>query len=135
MANEVLKYATVIKEIYLDSFGHMNNAQYLSLFEEARWDGISKRGYGLQKIRETSLGPVMLEVTVKWLKELLARQEIVITTQVTSYEGKICKLHQEIVRGTDVCATGDFTLALFDLKARKIIGPTPDWLKAIGLHS
>ena len=34
-------YHTQIKEKDLDTLGHVNNAKYLELFEEARWDFIT----------------------------------------------------------------------------------------------
>ena len=40
--NEVFEYELVIKECHLDSFGHVNNAIYVQLYEEARWDFITK---------------------------------------------------------------------------------------------
>ena len=64
MAGKVFYYPILVKEIYLDTFGHMNNATYLTLFEEARWDILTKNGYGLQKIQETGLGPTILELKV-----------------------------------------------------------------------
>src|SRR5579864_8644527 len=43
-----------IGESQLDSFGHLNNARYLELFEQARWDVITERGSALvfQPIRD-----------------------------------------------------------------------------------
>ena len=46
----VFTYPVTIKEVYLDTFGHMNNAMYLTLFEEARWEFITQRGFGLKTI-------------------------------------------------------------------------------------
>jgi acyl-CoA thioesterase FadM len=55
----------VISESHLDSFGHLNNARYLELFEQARWDLITERGFGLDTIRRTRTGPTILEVEMK----------------------------------------------------------------------
>lgn len=128
----VFSYPVTILETYLDVFGHMNNTTYLTLFEEARWDYITKNGYGLKEIRKTGLGPVILEIRLSFLKELLLRDEIVIETTVVSYERKICKLLQKMKRNETVCCTAEITIGLFDLKERKLVMPTPEWLKAIG---
>jgi len=129
----IFSYPILIKEIYLDSFGHVNNAQYLTLFEEARWEWISRNGYGLPKIKETGLGPTILELKVRYLKELCLREEVVIQTRLLSYERKIGKIQQEILRGEEQCCVAEFTIALFDLKARKLVAPTPEWLRALGV--
>lgn len=60
----------LISEAHLDSFGHLNNARYLELFEQARWDLITERGFGIDTIRQTGTGPVILEVSVRFLREL-----------------------------------------------------------------
>ncbi|MGZ3689852.1 MAG: acyl-CoA thioesterase [Pseudobdellovibrio sp.] len=127
-------YDMTIKEHHLDSYRHMNNAMYLSLYEEARWEFISGRGYGYQTVHETGLGPVILEVNVKFLKELTAREQIKITFEMISYEGKIFKLKQQMIKSNgDVASEAVFTGGFFDLKNRKLILPNDQWLKAIGL--
>lgn len=133
MISKVFLYPATIKEIYLDTFGHMNNAMYLTLFEEARWQLITDNGYGLKKITETRIGPTVLEAKLTFMKELLVRDDIIIETQLTSYEGKIGKLVQKMKRDTDICCVAEFVFGLFDLKQRKLILPTQDWLRAVGL--
>lgn len=130
---ETHRYSILIKEVDLDVYGHVNNATYLVYFEEARWDFITKNGYGLKKIQETGLGPVILEMNVKYQKELCLRDEVVIESKPLSYHKKISKLSQVMLRGGEVCCTAEFTIGLFDLKMRKLILPTDDWLKGFGI--
>ena len=131
--NKKYLYPIIIKETYLDLFGHVNNAMYLTLFEEARWDFITKNGYGLQKIQETGEGPMLLDIQLKFIKEIRTRDEIVIESSLLSYEKKIGKLSQEMNRKGEICCTVTMTFGLFSLKERKLILPTPAWLKAMGL--
>jgi acyl-CoA thioester hydrolase len=134
LSNKVFSYPLIIQEIYLDTFGHVNNACYLTLFEEARWDLITKNGYGLKKIQETGLGPTILEIKLAFFKELRLREKIVIETQMISYEKKIGKLSQKMIRDGDVCCTAELVIALFSLTKRKIVSPTPEWLAAVGIQ-
>lgn len=132
-SSPIFEYPLLIREAHLDTFGHVNNAVYLQLLEEARWEIITENGYGIQKIRESKLGPVILDVHLSFLRELTLRQKIVIHTQMESYEGKICKLRQWISNESkEICAEARFTLALFDIVRRKLIDPTPEWLAALG---
>ncbi len=126
-------YSLLIKENHLDAFGHVNNATYLTLFEEARWNFVTKNGYGMQKMIETGLGPVILEIKIRFLKELLLGDEMTIQTQLLSYKGKVGVIQQKMLRGTEICCEAEFTIGLFNLKDRKMITPTPEWLKAIGI--
>lgn len=127
------QYELVIKEHHLDSYGHVNNATYLALFEEARWELITQRGYDYQHVHKTGMGPVILEVNMKFMKELVLRETIKISFEMISYEGKIFKLKQKIIKPNgDIACEALFTGGFFDLKARKLILPNEEWLKAVG---
>lgn len=127
-------YSLIIKETHLDTFGHVNNAVYLTLFEEARWDFINKNGYGVEKIKETGLGPTILHIDVSFSKELKARDEIIIESELVFYKKKIGRLVQKMIRADEICCTSEFTIGLFDVKERKLVLPTAEWLSAIGFN-
>jgi thioesterase-3 len=132
--NTIAEYAVLIREHHLDTFGHVNNAVYLELFEEARWEVISSRGYGIETIKTTGLGPTLLDVHLKFMKELRLREQIVIKTQLVSYEGKVALLGQWIENAAGVrCCEAEFKIGLFDTRQRKLVLPTPEWLKALGI--
>lgn len=134
---EALKSVKVlIRETQVDLIGHMNNATYMQIFEDARWDALTERGYGIDKIRATKLGPVILGMEVKFLKEILVREEITVTTELIEYVDKIGKLRQKMIKadGTIACDV-EMIFGLFDMKARKLVLPTPEWEHAIGLRN
>lgn len=138
MSTQKFEYEVLIRETHIDTFGHVNNAQYLTLFEEARWEIISARGFGLKEIRERGLGPVVLEVNLRFSKEIHLRQKIRIVSEVQGApevnRGKTLKMNQTMFNENgDVCCLGEFTFGLFDLRTRRLISPTPEWLKAIGV--
>jgi acyl-CoA thioester hydrolase len=127
-------YEVIIRESHLDSFGHVNNAAYLTLFEEARWDFITRNGYGLKKVQELQQGPVVLELGIKFRKEITLREKIKITLELLDYKGKISHFKQEMIKEDGAVATElTLTFGLFDLKTRRLIEPTDLWKKAIGL--
>lgn len=128
------EYRVTIRESHLDTFGHVNNAVYLSLYEEARWEWITQNGYGLKQVQELKKGPVILDVTLKFLKELHLREEIRIVSQTQPYKGKIGILTQKMINAKgEVASEATFTVGFFDLELRKLIAPTPEWLHAVGL--
>lgn len=126
-------YPILIKKAYLDIFGHVNNAKYLTLFEEARWDFITKNGFGIKKMKEEGTGPTILEINIRYLKELCLGDKVIIETQLLSYEGKIGKIKQRMLRGEEVCCVAHFTIGLLNLKKRKLIIPSAEWLQAFGM--
>lgn len=126
-------HEVLIRESHLDSFGHMNNAAYLVLFEEARWELITRNGYGYGKVKETRKGPIVLELTMKFRKEITLRERIRIMSRFVDYKGRIGRFHQEMRKedGT-LAAELDLVMGLFDLETRKLIDPTPEWRQGMG---
>jgi thioesterase III len=134
MLGAVHEYELVIREQHLDTFGHVNNAKYLEILEEARWDLVTRNGYGLAEVMRRRIGPTILELNMKFQRELRNRQRITIRSWTESYVGKIGRFVQQIVDAEgNLCCETLFTIGLFDLTARKLIPPTPEWVKAIGL--
>jgi acyl-CoA thioester hydrolase len=128
-----MAYEVLIRESHVDSLGHMNNATYLALYEEARWQLITERGFGFKEIQKIQQGPVILDVTVRFLKEIRLREKIAITTELVKYEGKVGQLKQQMVKEDgSVASEALFTFGLFDMKLRKLIDPTEAWQKAVG---
>lgn len=131
----VHEFVARVEERHLDMFGHVNNAAYLELFEQARWDLITRNGFGRAEVEKTGLGPTLLEVTVRFKREIRGAGPVTIRTRTLSYKGKIGRLEQVMISdgGVEACAA-EFVIALFDLKERKLIRPTPEWKRAVGLE-
>ena len=126
-------YTFTVREEHIDSYGHVNNATYLQLFEEARWVMIEANGYGFKRIHELKIGPIILEIHIKFIKEILLGQIIQVESQMTSYSGKVGEMLQQMKseEGVVLCSAA-MKFGLFDLQKRKLIEPTWEWLKAIG---
>ena len=128
----MFNYELVIREHHLDSYGHVNNATYVQILEEARWESITLKGYGYNRVQEIKIGPVILEVSVKFRKEVKLREKIKVSVDAQPMKGKIGVINQTIYKEDgSVALEGFVTYGMFDLKARKLIEPTPEWLKAI----
>lgn len=135
MQNLMYEYETLIQEFHLDSFGHVNNAVYVELYEEARWDFITRNNFGLKEIQEYQVGPVILDLKVRFKRELVNREKIKITSQtIAIVSTKIQVLEQKIYNAAGkIASEAEFTVGFFDLKNRKLIDSSPEWLKAIGV--
>ena len=132
---EFLKYEKTyqIRESYLDTLGHVNNASYIQLFEEARWDLVEEGGYGLSTVMKEKVSPVILELDCKFSREVLNREHVNIQPQVTFYKGKIGNIHQKLFKESgDLACEANFKFGMFDLKTRKLVAPSEKWLNAIG---
>lgn len=128
-------YITIL-ENHIDTLGHVNHATYLQLLELARWDAVTQHGMGLENAQKTEIGPVIIELTIRYKRELKLRQKIRIDTQVEEFDGKIGALNQGIFTTGpegDVChATAHIKFAVFDMNTRKLVPPSTEWRKAVG---
>ena len=132
--SQILDKTIRISEAHLDSFGHLNHARYFELFEQARWDIITERGFGIDVIRRTQTGPVILEASAKFLRELAPRETVIIRSELLSYERKIGKMRQQMIKEDgEVACDATFVFGLFDIAKRRLIDPSPEWAYAVGL--
>ncbi len=131
------QYPMLIIEKHLDTFGHVNNATYLELYEEARWDFIEKNGWGLKKIQATGIGPVILELNLKFKRELKNREKITITSVFKEMKNsKVMVLFQQMLKEDGTVASElELDIGVFDLKERSLIKPNEEWLTAVGVKS
>ena len=133
--NNIFEYDVQIKEIHLDSFGHVNNAVYVQLYEEARWDFITKNGFGLEVIQRDQVGPVLLDLQVRFKREIKNREFIKIKSQTREIiSSKIILLEQKMINSDGkIASEALFTVGFFDMQERKLITPPQEWLAAVGI--
>jgi YbgC/YbaW family acyl-CoA thioester hydrolase len=128
------QYQLLIRESHLDSLGHVNHATYLQLLEEARWEMCYEHGLDLEWIKKNGLGPIIIEVNIRYLKEIRLREKITIETRVDEIRGKVGKLAQ-IIRSENgqELAEASLKFGLFDLTTRKLVPMTDEWLAAFAV--
>jgi acyl-CoA thioester hydrolase len=109
----------------LDANGHMNQAVYHQYAEHARWEAMRAAGLVPDKLLQAGLGPIVLESTVKHLRELHLGDEVTVTCEFAWGEGKVFRINQQI-RKLDGTVSAEFTVisGLMDLTARKLV-PNP----------
>ncbi len=130
---QTFEHPYLIKECHLDTFGHVNNATYLQIFEEIRWEIISSLGFGYKTILKNGQGPTILNINIRFHLELRNREQVTIRSSVSKYESKIGIMKQEIFNTDDKLAcSAELTFGLFDVRQRALISPTPEWLAAVG---
>ena len=128
-------YQFTVREKNLDSFGHMNNAEYLTFFEEARWEWAETVGSGFYDIHRLGVGFVVLEVHLQFRKEINLRDEISVSCGFEEFRGKIGTIKQIMSnqKGDD-CCIAKFKVGFFDLKNRTLVSPTPEQIEGFGLQ-
>ena len=126
-------YPILINESHLDFLGHVNNVAYLQIFEQARWQMITERGYGLEKMNQLKQGPVILRIDIQFKKEVRLRSKMLVESETVSYEGKIGKIIQRMKsEAGDIHCEAEIMIGLFDLRERKLVEPSAEWRGACG---
>ncbi|BBH64065.1 thioesterase [Actinoplanes sp. OR16] len=109
----------------LDLQGHVNQAVYLQYGEHARWQCFMAAGVTPDVLLGAGFGPVVLETTIRYLRELRAGDEFNVSCAFTWGSGKTFQVAQDYVRvdGTPVAAvTG--VAGLLNRQTRRLL-PDP----------
>jgi acyl-CoA thioesterase FadM len=79
------------------------------------------------------VGPVVLDLNVRFRRELKCRQAVTVKSQVKEARGRIWVLRQWIEDAFgEIYSEAAFTLGLMDLKQRKLVSLSPGWAEAVG---
>lgn len=116
-----------VRSTQVDSFGHLNNAAYLELFEWARWEWAADAGMPLEQLMETErIGPAVLHVDLTFRREVRMHQEVTITTWVHEIKGNTRFLVRQQMHDPDGTLTTDLllTFVFFHLDKRRAV-PLP----------
>ncbi|WP_026253190.1 acyl-CoA thioesterase [Streptomyces sp. PsTaAH-124] len=110
-----------------DVQGHLNQAVYLNYAEHARWSLLQAAGISQSDLIATGVGPVALETTIGFRRELLAGDEAVVSCVFEWGEGKTFRIHQT-VRKADGTVAAEITAVggLLDLTARRLVAAPRD---------
>ncbi|MEV6021847.1 acyl-CoA thioesterase [Streptomyces sp. NPDC052036] len=105
-----------------DALGHLNQSVYLQYAEHARWCVLQAAGVGQSELLSKGVGPVALETTIRYLRELRAGDEVDVTCAFEWGEGKTYRVVQTI-RKTDgtVAAEVSGVGGLLDLEKRRLV--------------
>ncbi|MGP4004136.1 acyl-CoA thioesterase [Streptomyces sp. 8N706] len=107
-----------------DSQGHLNTSVYTQYAEHARWSLVQAAGMRQSELIEKGIGPVNLESTIRFHRELRAGEEVEVTCAFVWGEGKTFRVEQTFHRDGELVAELHSVGGLMDLRARKLL-PDP----------
>ncbi|MFJ1604640.1 acyl-CoA thioesterase [Streptomyces sp. NPDC088253] len=115
-----------------DIQGHLNQSVYLQYAEHARWCLLDAAGIGQTDLISKGVGPVTLETTIRYLRELRAGDRTEVTCAFTWGEGTIYRIGQTI-RKADGTVAAEVTAVggLLDLKERRLVADPRVYFRAL----
>ena len=130
--SEPFSVRVTVRGYETDVQGHLNQAVYLSYAEHARWSLLQAAGIDQAGLIAKGVGPVALESTIRYQRELLAGEEVDVTCAFEWPGGKTFRVHQTI-RKTDGTVAAEVTGVggLLDLKARKLVAEPQKFFKEL----
>jgi acyl-CoA thioester hydrolase len=105
-----------------DVQGHLNQSVYLNYAEHARWSLLRAAGITQAGLIGSGVGPVALETTIRYRRELLAGDEVEVSCGFEWGEGKTFRI-QQTIRKKDGTVAAEITAVggLMDLKERRLV--------------
>jgi acyl-CoA thioester hydrolase len=125
-----------VRWLDLDFNQHMRNAAYLGASEDCRMHFLAAQGFGLDRLRERNIGPVVVEDRLTYKKELrlLEPFRVELALAGITSDARRMKVRNSFYRAADNApvAQVESVVLWFDLATRKPTTP-PDDLKAAWL--
>jgi acyl-CoA thioester hydrolase len=109
----------------IDALGHLNGVVYIQYSEHARWECLRAAGIGQDRLLASGVGPVQLENTIRFHRELRAGDEVDVSCDFVWGDGKTFQVRQDFHRpdGTLVAELTNLG-GLLDLGERRLL-PDP----------
>lgn len=111
-----------VRGFHTDMFGHVNNARYLELLEEARWE-LLEQHMNYNKWAEMGTAFIVVNINISYRNPAKLGDILEIQSSIEKLGGKSGIVHQEIyLKGKEhKVVDADVTFVIIDTKTNKAI--------------
>jgi acyl-CoA thioester hydrolase len=119
----------------LDVNGHVRGPAYLAYADHARWECLWAAGIDPLDLVARNLGPVNLETTLRFHRELRARDRVEVSSTFIWGSGKTSRVEQEL-RAPDGTAVAEVESVsdLLDLTRRRLVADPGRYWREIAVR-
>lgn len=112
----------VIRGFHIDANGHVNNARWVELLEEARWRWLAAE-IDLVALRERGQGPAVIHLDVSYRKAAHVDDDIEFRCWITRLGGRSAVCHQEAwrQRTAEKVLEADVTFLMIDIPTGRVL--------------
>ncbi len=121
-----------VRGYHADFYGHVNNARYLELLEEARWNHFEET-VDMETFKRHGWAFVVVNININYRKPALPGDVLHIRTEYKTHGSRSMTMHQScLLNGTDtVAADADITFVVLDGSAGKVLHLEGDLLQML----
>ncbi len=112
-----------VRSSHIDMFGHVNHTAYLHFMEWARFAWAEHVGTPIPTLIERDrMGPALLKVAVRYRRECLLGDDLLVTVEPLMARRQLGRLRQTVIRQEDgvVACEAELTFAMLDLDTRTV---------------
>ena len=110
----------VVRTYECDSYGHVNNANYLNYLEYARYELLRDAGFDYPKAVNAGYGVYIARIEIDYKKPAITDDRLTIKTRPIKKGAVSGTLAQQICRGGDILAEAKVTWAFVDSKGMPV---------------
>ena len=126
METMICKCTLKVRSYECDSYGHVNNANYLHYLEFARYEFLKDLGFDYPAMIEAGYGVYVARIEIDYKKPALTDDELLIKSWPVKKGAVSGVIAQEIWRGGDLLVGAKVTWAFVDSKGLPVRIP-PRW--------
>lgn len=123
-----------VRSYEIDPQGHANGAVYVQYADHALYACVRAAGIDPDALLRTGVGPVNLETTIRYHRELRGGDRVTVSCAFEWGEGKTFRVHREFRdRSGELVAEVSTVTGLLDLGTRKLVAePKERWRALAG---
>ena len=110
-----------------DSYGHVNNANYLNYLEYARYEVLRDIGFNYESAIKAGYGIFIARIEIDYKRPAVTDDLLTIKSWPIKKGSVSGVLAQEIRRGEDICAAAKVTWAFVDAKTGMPVKIPEEW--------
>jgi len=116
-----------VRSYECDSYGHVNNANYLNYLEFGRYEHLKDIGFDYVKAVNAGYGVFIARIEIDYKKPAATDDKLIIKTWPLKKGAVSGTLAQEIRRGDDILIEAKVTWAFVNAKTGMPVKIPPEW--------
>ena len=107
----------------LDPYGHLNHSVYVQLFETGRIELLDEANLGLPNLEKIGFRFIVAKIETKFLSSAIGGDSLIVETEVLELRRASSRWGQRILRGDEVLASQEATIAVTNTDGRPVRCP------------